>query len=421
MEGMKTPLLYRCCLPAVLLMAGTARGDMLLGGAGSARGGEALPTVMNPALSTTVHGSAVGGEASFAQVQRKIRLPGYDATETTTTSPGLPSWAFAMTRGRLGFSVANGLPPLPARDVSIRNTPFLILGQQEKIDIDARVTPKGSFTLGAGWKPLPRLSIGLSWSYLAADAAVQISSSDSGTVLANISGSMTSTRLLAGIHATTGRRFSMAAVLQILGENKLDLESDVSTGSALESGGGQPPLLSRGLLIGSRYRGRSFTLLTDITYRAADAGATRFSMVDLREKPLDNEDMLALRAGAIIRLSRTRSLLLGLDITPSAIGQGSQGEDGTTGYGQFDVGLNPLQESGPYRQASVGMQIRRYRKAPRRRGKRRKAPAAPLHWQVQTGLVYRYSSVGIDEDGEQPAAYLIRTLMVPVRLEWYFR
>jgi hypothetical protein len=130
---------------------------------------------------------------------------------------------------------------------------------------------------------------------------------------------------------------------------------------------------------------------------------------------------LAVRTGASVNIVEGSNLLAGFRYEPASLGPGSREDGGKSGYGTLELvklfaGMDDLR---PYWEAALGLE----RSFGKKRGAgRSKSPAAAsFHpWTARLGLTYRRASLGIDEDGELPGAYLHTKVTIPAQLTYMF-
>jgi hypothetical protein len=183
--------------------------------------------------------------------------------------------------------------------------------------------------------------------------------------------------------------------------------------AAPEDDGSETSLVNplNSILVGAQLVAGRMRLLGDVQYTRANKDQEAFSIVEFKKKRKDVYDTLAVRTGAIFAMTDTGDALVGFRYEPASLGPGSRSGgdgDGAIGFGTQDVvmmfaGFETLT---PYWQLGLGARLSF--------GRHKTYNA----WSVASGLVYRRASLGIDENGEQPGAYLLEKTFVPVTVTY---
>ncbi len=166
--------------------------------------------------------------------------------------------------------------------------------------------------------------------------------------------------------------------------------------------------------------------------------AKEVSLVGFKEKPLDVYDTLAVFLGSSYPISNEWTLLSGLYYDPASVGPGESGTGGKTGFGFLDL-ANSLGSPPSKPQIGVGFGSRYafYSERPLKRRKRRQGSnvnsiaksrtasssdeaSERVLFEVEAGLVYSQTEIGIGANGEQPAAYFVRRIQIPIQLSYRF-
>ena len=384
----------------------------------------------------------------------QIRYPGFDSvseSDSGLASPlaiGKPSFIWKPTP-RLGIG-GYVIPPIGlGLSVHKSGIPVVVLDTQNFVDLDAKGELKGAAELTLGYKVGDRLGLGFNASYQKIAYHATLTPSDSTEPLATIDAEQSDLDL--GV----GARFDVTPGVFALGVafGLLNVHSERTTidspligslggGGADNGGGGQGganasianPASS--FLVGAMLaHPQAFRLFADARYQRVNKTATGFSIVALKTKTKDVHDTVSARVGAGVSLSPQTELLAGGRYEPASLGAGSRGDNGTVGFGTNEVvqifaGLTPLV---PFWQVAGGAQFHFDYRAPRtprahrehkdrdkgaKSDKASDAPAAATEgyyaWTVASGLSYRRSSLGIDENGEQPGAYLQTHIAIPL-------
>ncbi len=414
--------------------------NKLIGDAGVA-GSTASAAEINPANAGFVDRTQIDSNGSlFSSSTLLVRYPGFETAETSTSGLSLPigvppGFIYKLNPrfGIGGFFVPGvGL----GQDVAAKRIPVIILGTLNYLDIVGKGTLNGAGHLTAGYRVLPNLGVGLSFSTLSAAFAVEGKPSNGGATLVNVKGS------ISNMSMTFGVRFDPVPNKLALGfttvlVNKSDLQTDISSpliDSGLGGGGagakppasGKPGKTSNGQLdpFKSIEGGFSFRItprarvLADFAYSRANKEEKIFSLVDLREKKKDVHDTFSIKAGGIVGLTDNGNVMVGYHNEPAKIGQGAKGEGTLAGFGSIDLIMimAGLEELKPYTQYAGGAQ---FGFMPQKE-KKGKEVSYYYALTLSTGLVYRKASLGIDEKGELPGAYLSKKTTIPLGILYRF-
>lgn len=374
----------------------------------------------------------------FKQESLSVRYPGFEPTTVSENgvgsilSGGRPSfiWKPNSRFGIGGYMV----PPIGIKvDIHKERIPVVVLGQQSYVDIDATGSPDLIGEVILGYKFTDRLGVGLNLSAQSIKFDATLSPSDGGDPLATISGSTSNVSSTLGArYDVMPGRLALGVAFGLVSMAKQDLKIDSPLLSSAGSAGGDDsgdgtaesvlPLnqITFGFQagLGSRMR-----LLADFEYTRADKTSEQFSLVALKKKRRDVHDTLAVRTGLILGMTESANALLGFRYQPASLGAGSAGDDGLAGFGTFEVVqiFAGMQSMVPYWQIAAGFQTGFSPKVVAR-GKKDKDEGAKgyYQWLVGTGVVYRRASLGIDENGELPGAYLYKKISIPVAITYKF-
>jgi hypothetical protein len=398
----------------------------------------------------------------FKQESLQIRYPGFETISQNESgmgsilSFGKPSFIFKLTP-RLGIG-GYVVPPLGlGTEIKKDKIPIVVLDTLNYVDLAGKGTLDGAGQLVVGYRFTDRFGFGMKASFQSVTFDATLTPSEGGDPLVTIHGEQTSLDVTTGLRydAVPGR-FAVGTAFGLINssKNKMDVESSLmsATGEGDEGGGGGEggqggtaatvanPLNS--FLVGIQAGlGSKIRLLADAKYTRANKSEVAFSLVDLKEKPKDVHDTLGARFGAILGITSGANGLVGFRYEPASLGAGSRGDDGLVGFGttelvQVFAGLGDMT---PFWEAALGMQWgfspkagereggeregRRGRgekgekgeKGERERGDRgRRPPQGYYEWTVSLGVAYRRASLGIDENGELPGAYLYKKTFIPL-------
>jgi hypothetical protein len=396
--------------------------NQLLGGAGVAARSRADIIPTNPAHVGSLRFSSVTLNTGAANEEYISRYPGFPANTQSGIglSPAipLPQFVYKISPkvGISGFVI-----PFPVgSDLVGEDIPMVLLGQQNKVDIEGRGTQNGYADLSLGFLMNPQFAIGVGFEYSAVEAKGRVISSVNPDIeVGEFALSRKVFALSLGLKYNLGRivigiktPFVRSTATKQSFDSKLQNNEEQSSG----------PVSSNSLDFANPIRaGISFRtlpqheIMMDLVYERVQPNQKRMSLVTLKEKPLDVYDTLSIHAGSIYRINSTLNILNGLSYLPASIGPGGQGPNSKTGFGFFDL-------------------IEGMGKGPKRPGwtlggglEKRLLPVlgptgntSRYRMNLSGGFIYGETSIGIDEKGEQPAAYLVRRMMFPLNISYMF-
>ncbi len=369
------------------------------------------------------------------QESLSVRYPGFEPTTVSENGPGSilsggkPSFIY-KPNARFGIG-GYLIPPLGIKvDIHKQKIPVIVLGQQSYVDLDAVGSPDVIGQVILGFKFTDRFGLGLNLGVQAISFEATLTPSEGGNALATVKGSTSD------INSTLGARYDVSPGRLSLGiafglvsmkKQSMQIDSPLLSGgdsAAKEDDGDTQSVVPLNQIIfgfqaslGARLR-----ILSDFYYTRVDKNSETFSLVALKKKKRDVHDTLAVRAGIIAGLTDSANALLGFRYEPASLGAGTQGDDGLGGFGTIEVvqiftGLTPMV---PFWQISAGLQSGFSPKMLPKAKRDKDEPRGYYQWIVGTGIVYRRASLGIDENGELPGAYLYKKTSIPVSITYKF-
>lgn len=368
----------------------------------------------------------------FKQERTRIRYPDINAIDRKDSGYGLPHAfpAYIVKWGNLGFS-ALAIPPLGLEiPIKKKDIPFVILDTKNSVDLDIKAKLDGYANLVAGFKIGRGSSIGIKFTYLAYRGNIAISSSKDKQKLTSLTNSVRQFMVLLGFRQTIIKnKLDIGIASKVLQSEtiKLDMDTQIFDESSSEAYQATTPLAS--ILAGIRYRSFPLILNLDLDYQRDSGQQKGMSFVALKQKKKDAYSSLAFRMGTTIRIKRNLSLLSGFSYQPAKLGPGGKGEDDPSGFGSYEVLENFTFETSikPYWQIGVGFEkgfikaktktkSKKRKKRSKKRRRRKIKPKTYYKLKVSTGIAYRRSSLGVDEDGEMPGSYLQTRLFIPLKI-----
>lgn len=415
-------------ISSVVIIPRKAHADPVLGDAGAAWS-TADATQVNPANGAFLDRTQGTGSIELLRNESLyIRYPGGDPV--IDRKSGLGGLASAVPPSgvlKLGPNFALGgyiIPPGITVDVNVKKLPIFILSQTQMIDIKVKGTADfiGGFTTSYRFGDM--LSLGVGGNLRSISFTANLQSSDAGGTLATARGKISDMNGLVGARLDlVPGKFGVgvgATAFQIHDES-IDLETDPSLPvptEATPSGTSQTLPLSQ--IIAGYYAdlGR-IKILGDIRYTRAVQGVEVYSVAELKPKTKEVHDTVGVSGGGVLQFSERLSGLAGFRYEPASVGPGSRSsseQEGTAGFGPLElaevfVGLKSLT---PYTQYAAGFQLMLLPKNIAKSDRiGRNAPTRYYALTIHGGIGYREATLGIDDNGEQPAAYYQKKIFIP--------
>lgn len=388
-----------------------------------------MAIVDNPANAAFLDRTQVGMAPELFKTETLYaRYPGYETATLSESGIGnlisKPSFIYKPNaRFSLGGYV---VPPLGLEiDIKKERLPVMLLGTLNYIDLLAKGRLNGAGQILVGYRASSSLGIGVSASYESVGFNAELVPSEGGDKLADITGNITNVNAKLGLRYEISSAIAVGLSFGLFSQNSQDLQIESpllsqapdSGGDSQGTGGGAVTNPADSFLLGvNAALAPRFRLLADVKYQRASPGQESFSLVDLKNKKRDVYDTVAFRSGVSLGVAPAYNALLGFRYEPASVGPGSPGEDGTAGFGTIDLvsifaGFDTLR---PYYQYSAGLRFNAGWVAERPSKKKNAPPQGYHQWETSFGLVYRIASLGVDENGELPGAYLQKKIFIPV-------
>jgi len=409
----------------------------LTGRTGAAGPASIDAATINPAQAGLMSFSELQLSLNYLSTSSQLRYPGNDAVHTTKAglnpAAPLPSGVFKITPW-LGLSVF-AVPFEFKVDINKSNIPMLILNQQQSVDMVGDGALEHLYNVMLGIAPSKSYAFGINFIHTALRGDVALVPSIGGDPIATVSLHTNKTdvrlgtkfRLVPGLYlgAVVGAFTSTQTHMSI--QSSLISSNDPAAAAQNQNGGDTTSTTSLNpIRIGMAVQPSNILVIsTDFEYQRADKSQRRYSIVDLKEKPLDTADTLSFYMGSEARLWDTGVLLLGALYEPSAIGPGKKRldtgttstDEGQTGFGFLDLAQG-LGEVPDKPQWMLGGGVRWFfGKIVTKVGKKKRTDPRMM---LEGGLVYGETSIGVDETGEQPGAYLVRRTQIPIKFNYRF-
>jgi hypothetical protein len=410
------------------VLTGRAFADPILGDAGAAWS-TADATQVNPANGAFLDRTQGTGSLELLRNESLyIRYPGGDPViERKSGLGGLASTVPPSGVLKLGPNFALGgyiIPPGITVDVDVNKLPVFILSQTQLIDIKVKGTADflGGFTTSYRFGDM--LSLGIGGNLRTISFVANLQPSGTGTNLATARGKISDMNGLFGARLDlVPGKFGVGLGVTVfqVHEESIDLETDPSLPlptDAAPSGTNQTVPMSQ--IVAGYYAdlGR-LKILGDVRYTRAIQGVEVFSVAELKPKTKEVHDTVGVSGGGVLQFSERLNGLAGFRYEPATVGSGSRStndQEGTAGFGPIElaevfVGLKSLT---PYTQYAAGFQLMLLPKSlPKSDRVGRGSPSRYYTLTIHGGIGYREATLGIDENGEQPAAYYQKKIFIP--------
>jgi hypothetical protein len=406
-------------------ISGIFDGSVLTGKTGSAGEAELSKIVINPAHTGNLPASEIGFNWGLSSEEYNQRYPGFDAHSSSSfgmMGPPLPSGVWKPTND---FGLSAIILPFPiGQDIAKSGIPIIILNQENTVDFVGSGQVNFLAFGVAGYRFSEYFSLGAQFSYIDAGGDFKLLIPGVTDPLATVSANLTTLNSRVGMLLSFGPIVNIGLSLGAFSSSssQIDFQSSLTGLGGGEAGpapgGGEssssaalnPLRIGVGISPTSR-----FEISLDIEYDRASS-KEEFSIVDLKSKPKDLYDTVSVYAGTIVKLKSNWSVLAGYLYEPSAVGPGSPGIDGRSGFGFTDILLG-MGELPSRPQWNIGLG---FRKGFGKKQRNAKYLTSFQRLKFEFGFSYGETSIGINQGGEQPGAYLSRRTRFPIGISYKF-
>jgi hypothetical protein len=384
----------------------------------------------NPARAIELGGITAGIYLTPNQTSTDIRLPGSEPTSDSKTNLfALPEGA-VVYRLNKKFALIFGVP-IPGLSAKIQSNgvPIPVFGQTPTVNLEAEGTLI-RIEAGAAMRLSDKVALGLLVKYqnTAFDVLVK---DDSDQDVIDFTGSAGLVQVKLGGRLSISPKLKVYAATTVFDSSSQQFDFDLQLGSnaaadtSPQTDAAEPTIFKDATLGAQMKLKKGISVFLEAAYEAAIA-APRFSLTDLAEQEVDSGPVVAVRGGASMKLSPSLALLGGGAFHPSGVGPGKAGE-APTGYGIFDFSIPALtgEKVKPFWQAGAGVALKfgkktRYLRQKSGRKRSRTIKRSTYRGEVSIGAALRKTSVGLDNDAEQPAAYEKTDILIPIGVRWKF-
>ncbi len=416
---------------STLLVSAPALGNPEIYGGAANSGPRSVGAVLaNPSRAIEFGNITAGLYLTPNHTSTNIRLPGNEPTSNSKTN------FFALPEGAIIYRVNKTIAvfagiPIPGLSATIKTggVPIPIFGQAPVVSLEA----EGSllrFEGGLAVKVNSKIALGLMLKYQNTKFDVIVRDETDQDVI-NFTGSAGLVQVKLGGSIKVSPKLRVFAASTVFDGSSQNFEFDLELGSntpadsspATDTG---DPTIFKDATLGVQFKLNPKTIFfLEGTYEAPIKNP-RFSLVDLAEEEVDAGPVFAVRGGGAMKVSSKLLVMGGGAFHPSGVGPGVAGES-PTGYGIFDFSIpaitgekvKPFWQVGAGVELKVGKKTQYYRK--KSRGKKsRTVKKTRYRGSVSIGAAFRKTSVGIEAEGEQPAAYEKTDLLIPIGFKWRF-
>ena len=402
---------------------------VLIGGVGAAYNPSFESAQINPAISPFVSTTTIEGNLPISYKKSNIRYPG----QPTFTDSGF-GFGFPMIGGiikpmnRMAISVF-AVPFAVSTKIEKSGLPFKVLDQISTIKLAGTGKLVHLYDIGAAYRINKTLSLGLRYYTSAFSGSVNILNSQNSQI-ASVEAEMTNSFIQTGIYLRLNRAISLglSANLNETSDSKTNMSTFADGTLNNETTEEAPTKISKSLSkarIGIAIALNSKTTIsTDIEHKPK-VEKKAASVVDFKVKPVDTYATTSFHFGGDYQFSSNKEIIFGAQNIPSSIGPGSISQN-KIGFGITDI-LTNLGEipSKPVFTLAVGLRFKHGKilnKAAIKKSVRSKTgrPDKIYQLKIESGLAYSETSIGVDDSGEQPGAYLATRYIIPIKFTYHF-
>ena len=406
-----------------------------------------LPAAFNPASGVFLEQNSAGLFVTpISSNDVKVRYIGSDTITKKADSPinfaDFAGGFLFKTSRRIGLGIGEILPPVSIQR-KIDGIPIVILRQPNLVNLDINANVKYGFSFFGGYLVNDRLSVGagLAARQIAVKAQAK---TESGEKLLDGTFTLSTTNLNVGAnYVAIPDKLRLGLTTAVFASTGVATHIDTPlvagpNSSALNNTKVASNLIFGDLLAGAEFIPNSHTrIYLDLLAKRADKNQKEFSLVDLVQKKKDIHDTASVFVGGRFRAAEKQHALVGYSYEPSAVGPGSAGETGLSGFGmketamlysgfgdlfpawsisvglQYGPGLKILTDADPIsRKSEHPKGIKSPEKGPEKR------PKTDIWDRVtfSVGMRYRRASLGVDDAGELPAAYSQTRIQFPISI-----
>ena len=358
----------------------------------------------------------------------------YVGSEPITKKEGTPINISEMQMGaawklskRMTLGIADILPPVSV-DNDIKEIPVVILNSVNLVDLGIHAQVKYGASVYGSYLVDDRLAVGAAAKTrsIGVNATAQ---SARGERILNGQFNMTSSNVVVGFNSVViPHRLRLGLATSVLSSNVVSTQIDTPLVNQEKSGSlGKTSRSSQAfgdVQCGIEFSPNQLSSWgADLMWRRADKSQKEFSLVDITEKKKDIHDTVSIAMATRYRSSTRESMAAGFSYEPSAVGAGSKGESGTSGFGMRETVMlySGYGDLFPAWTIAIGLQygadlahgpIRVEQTKSKSQNPRTTTGSQRLSQQsffdrltFSLGVRYRRASLGVDQQGELPGAY----------------
>lgn len=329
------------------------------------------------------------------------------------------------------------LIPIPVpTNIDAKKLPMGLFGQLNHVDLHGKATLNFYANIYASILRTPTMSLAANLYYASFEANVGVTANGySGDNLVDVKLSNSTLNLKLGVKAKVLSRLYLGLSTVLYSSSTTSQQMTTVLNEDTDDDGNPDPgdevISSSSVPIQNIRAGLTFKMLprlmlyTDVLYQRVPK-SKQFSLVDLVEKEKDTADTFSVYAGGEYIWNPKYQILAGAFYEPSSVGPGSKGKDGKAGFGFMDLAMSLGEPpTTPGWGISAGARIGFMKIKSKKRSQSSQSQAytrySPYYQlTLDTGVVFSMVSIGISEQGEQPATYDVTRLKFPLELTYIF-
>lgn len=403
-----------------------------------------LPLATNPASGAFLeHHSGIFAVTPISSNDVNLRYVGSETIAKKNESPlafsDLQMGFVYKNSRRMSLGIGEILPPVSV-ERKIDDIPIVVLNQVNLVDLKINASVKYGFSFFGGYILNDRLSLGLG----AAGRKIEVKAQGSteGGKIFDGKFVMAMTTVTAGVnYVLVPDRIRLGVSSSVFSSNSFSSSIETPLVSGGADAGIKDSTQTSNQIFGDFSVGIEFTanrllvIYSDLIWKRADKSQKEFSVVDLKTKQKDIHDTVSYFGGLKYKGLPQQYALVTYSYEPAAVGAGGKGESGLSGFGMKETvllysgfgDLVPAWSLGAALQFGDGLEtidsIRGDSRPQKKTKEKIRQDSRQDIWDRLTltaGVRYRRASLGVDLDGELPAAYSQTKLQFPVSVQMSF-
>ena len=405
-----------------------SQSNPLMGRTASAIPASIDAAAVNPAQVAAMRNSEAQLSWGFSSYEYLLRYPRFETHSESKSGldafplPGVV-WKPAPKWGINGLAI----PIRVGKDIEARRLPIVLLGQEQYVDMVGTGALKGLVVVNVGYAFSPMLNFGLGLEYTGVEAGLAIKASNEGNQLTAFKIDTSNLIVKTGWVGRVARGITLGFSTGLLKLTTIKTVVDSSLSAPAnpsdDDTDSQVTEVLNPIRVGASFQVLpKFLFAVDLEYERTNKNQSGFSTVDLKNKPRDVSDTLSVYTGMEFKMRPSLRLLGGFFYEPASVGPGSSDPNGKTGFGFLDL-ATALGEPPSQPQWMAGGGVRYFFgtwERLRNIGTDAEKKVIEPRMVIDAGFLYGETSIGVDQSGEQPGAYLVRRYKIPLRFAYRF-